>query len=125
MESISKERNRQYKVSGRVKRDRKNAFRFSRNIKTVELPNSILRLGNGCFADCQNLRSVTLSDCLETIPEEAFYADRMLKNVQFTEKSPVKKIQKCAFYECAKLDQIQLPLGVKEIEEQAFTVAKI
>lgn len=30
----------------------KNAFRFSRNIKTVELPNSILRLGNGCFADC-------------------------------------------------------------------------
>ena len=49
----------------------------------------------------------------------------MIKTVQFTEKSQVKKIQKCAFYECAKLDQIQLPLGVKEIEEQAFTVAKI
>ena len=49
----------------------------------------------------------------------------MIKTVQFTEKSQVKKIQKCAFYECAQLDQIQLPLGVKEIEEQAFTVAKI
>ena len=98
----------------------KNAFRFSRNIKKVELPNSIIRIGNGCFADCQNLRSVNLSDRLETIPEEAFYADRMLKTVQFTEKSQVSKIKRNAFYECSKMDHIQLPSGVKEIEEQAF-----
>lgn len=87
-------------------------FSISRNIKLWN-SKQYLRLGNGCFADCQNLRSVTLSERLEAIPEEAFYADRMLKTVQFTEKSQIKKIQKGAFYECAKLDQIQLPQGVK------------
>ena len=65
------------------------AFRKSMYLKEVKLPNSVIRLGNGCFAECCVLHSITMSDKLKEIPENAFDQDKWLLEVHFTKNSQI------------------------------------
>ena len=96
------------------------AFRKSMYLKEVKLPNSVIRLGNGCFAECCVLHSITMSDKLKEIPENAFDQDKWLLEVHFTKNSQIQRINNSAFYECTRLENIQLPPKLTEIGDWAF-----
>lgn len=64
-------------------------------LKTVNLPSTLLAIGDYAFSDCKNLRSINLPENL-------------------------KIIRQGAFSQCVKLTVINIPKGVLEIEDNTF-----
>ena len=92
------------------------AFRGS-DIASVEMPNTVKRLGVHAFADCKNLKNVTLSSSLTLIPMGAFSGCEALEELQVP--ASVKKIADLAF-EASGLKEMELPMGVKMVGAGAF-----
>lgn len=83
-----------YNVPDTVKEIAASAFRAS-NIKEVNLPDSVERIGNYAFEFCKKLTSVKIP-----------------KNI--------KKLGLCTFYDCKKLKKIILNANLKEIKDNCF-----
>ena len=92
------------------------AFRGS-DIASVEMPNTVKRLGVHAFADCKNLKNVTLSSSLTLIPMGAFSGCEALEELQVP--ASVKKISDLAF-EASGLKEMELPMGVEMVGAGAF-----
>ena len=92
------------------------AFRGS-DIASVEMPNTVKRLGVHAFADCKNLKNVTLSSSLTLIPMGAFSGCEALEELQVP--ASVKKIADLAF-EASGLKAMELPMGVEMVGAGAF-----
>lgn len=59
----------------------KNAFSKCRNIKKLEIPNTVKSIGNNAFSYCTALKSVTIPEGVTTIGAKAFRECTMLKKV--------------------------------------------
>ena len=92
------------------------AFRGS-DIASVEMPNTVKRLGVHAFADCKNLKNITLSSSLTLIPMGAFSGCEALEELQVP--ASVKKIADLAF-ETSGLKEMELPMGVEMVGAGAF-----
>ncbi len=119
------------------------AFSYSKSITRIDLPESVLEIGNqafiGCFSleyvvmnkaekigtylfkDCTSLKSVTLSDDLTEIPPYLF-ADSGLRS--FTISKNIETISYCAFENCDNIEYIYIPLNVQKIDKYAFRNCK-
>ncbi len=110
-----------------------------KSLKNVILPNSIKVIGENAFNGCKSLKSVTISNSIdtisnsidtisnsiETIPNsknvigaQAFMECKSLKNV--TIPDGVTKICRYAFSGCSSLKTITIPKSVAEIDCWAF-----
>ena len=85
---------------------------------TVELPETLQKLGYGVFVYCEGLQQITIPSSLEVIPEFTFAFCRNLANVTLSEG--VKEIEGYAFARCALLESINLE-KVEKIGEYAFS----
>lgn len=92
------------------------AFRGS-DIASVEMSNTVKRLGVHAFADCKNLKNVTLSSSLTLIPMGAFSGCEALEELQVP--ASVKKVADLAF-EASGLKEMELPMGVESVGAGAF-----
>lgn len=92
-------------------------FSGCKNLTEVVLSKNIKELTG--FWGCENLKSITIPDSVETIGLSAFYNCAALEQITIPES--VKRIAYQAFYNCAKLKNIHIPANVTKIEEQAFT----
>ena len=92
------------------------AFRGS-DIASVEMPNTVKRLGVHAFADCKNLKNVTLSSSLTLIPMGAFSGCEALEELQVP--ASVKKVADLAF-EASGLKEMELPMGVESVGAGTF-----
>jgi len=79
------------------------AFRGCRNA-TINIPESLIALGEGAFADCDHLTSVTLPEGLTSIPALAFYSCSALTEVHLP--STLTSIGIRAFALCTNLEII-------------------
>ena len=79
------------------------AFRGCRNA-TINIPESLIALGEGAFADCDHLTSVTLPEGLTSIPALAFYSCSALTEVHLP--STLTSIGIRAFGICTNLEII-------------------
>lgn len=79
---------------------------------------TVLRLGEYCFAYSADLTSVILPDTLTEIGESAFAGSGALRGIQIPESVTV--IGKNAFQDCIALEAIHIPAGVEEIGAYAF-----
>lgn len=71
------------------------------------------------FTNCTGLKSVTLSDFIDIIPENAFSGCTSLETVNL--KTVVREIQAKAFYGCKSLLSLSLPLNLLHVGESAFS----
>ena len=85
---------------------------------TVELPETLQKLGYGVFIYCEGLQEIIIPSSLEVIPEFTFAFCRNLANVTLSEG--VKEIEGYAFTRCAVLESINLE-KVEKIGEYAFS----
>ena len=87
---------------------------FSRNayIESVTIPEGVGRIGNYGFANCANLRSITVS--AETVGWQAFTNCDSLTDI--TLNSTVKTIERGAFSDCGALKSITIPDSVTQID---------
>jgi hypothetical protein len=94
------------------------AYANNQNIRTVNIPSSMKRIGFAAFEDCTNLNSLVISQGVEEIGRFAFANCSSLTSVEIP--GSVKKIGSGAFKGCNKLDKLIISEGVEEIGESAF-----
>ena len=96
-----------------------NVFWYSSAMNSVQLPNSIRKIGNYCFTSCSNLQKVNLSNTsLQIIPKACFDGCSNLREVKLPVS--VTKLEASSFYNCEKLTSINIPTGVSELGNQCF-----
>ena len=114
----------------------KNAFTYS-GLTSVNIPNSVERIGYQAFADCYYLNSVTIPSSVEYIDEEAFLSCSKLtgvniknqvvsdtsntKSVKSTKVKGLPMISKKMFGACGNLKNIKITSSVKSINARAFS----
>ena len=82
------------------------------------ITNSVTRIGNGAFADCNNLTSITIPTNVTSIGAESFYSCSNLTSV--TIPNSVTGIGADAFYYCTSLTGVTIPDSVTNIDSETF-----
>ena len=90
---------------------------YTNEIKTVTIERGVKRLV-GTFQNCYNLTTVTISDTVKEIGENAFADCKDLESVKIP--TSVTKIGAYAFKGCTSLKEVIIPDSVEEISEHAF-----
>ena len=91
---------------------------YNTGIKSIVVPKNLKKIKMSTFADCKVLADVTLSEGLVEIGDCAFDDCKSLSNIKIP--SSVKKIGSDAFIRCYSLKSIVIPDGVTEIRERTF-----
>ncbi len=94
------------------------AFREQKNFRSIEIPNTVTRIGEWAFEDCTSLTSVTIPDGVTTIETKTFEGCTNLTSVIIPDG--VTKIKNFAFYRCEKLRSVVLGNSVCEIGYATF-----
>ncbi len=79
------------------------AFYGNENITSVTMPSSLIRIGVSAFANCTNLKNVTLSENLEMIFSNAFEGTAI---EEITFPASLRNIDNKAFKDCANLHSV-------------------
>ena len=79
-------------------------------ITSVQLPDSLQKIGNSAFQSCKELKEITFPEGLTTIDDLAFYYCTQLENTVLPEN--LKFLGNSAFYACASLTEITVPEGI-------------
>ena len=96
-----------------------NELHWDVDIERVELPDSIIAIGDEAFKDCKRLKSITISKGVKKLPYAVFSGCTELAEVKILGK--LSKIEKDAFEDCISLKEIEFPKGVTTIENCAFS----
>ena len=87
-------------------------------IKSVTIPNSVTRIGDRAFKDCEVLESVVISNSVTSIGESAFKNCNSLTSIVIP--NSVKSIGDSAFEACGSLTNIVIPDSVASIGDSVF-----
>lgn len=82
-------------------------------LTSIEMPESVVGIGNGAFSNCENLKDVSFSPNMKHIGVNAFSGCSKLKRVHIPEG--VTTINEGAFSDCKKLKRVAIPPTVKTI----------
>lgn len=88
------------------------------NIEEVEMPNSVVYLENEAFGECQELKSIKLSQSIKKIPCYCFWRCLSLESIVIPQSVTI--IEEGAFMWCKSLRNVYLPKSICEIGEGAF-----
>ena len=128
-----------------VKQIGDSAFYDNRNITSLTIPSTILKIGDKAFflctelttvkfceesqlisigyyafGQCDMLKSITIPNSVINIGEHAFSSCTELSTINFDTNSQLTSIGKGAFYDCSSLTSIIFPASVTTIGELAF-----
>ena len=92
--------------------------RLRYDVTSVRMPDTVLRISDHAFSDCEDLKTVHFSAGLLTIGSRAFYSCGSLGSVTLPERLEVIGYQ--AFQYCMALREVAIPKNVVEIEYEAF-----
>lgn len=90
----------------------------TRHIKRVVIPDSVVEIKNGAFANCYELESINIPNGITEIHKGTFANCRSLKNIVLPDG--ITKIEQDAFVNCLKLENINIPNSVTEIGYRSF-----
>lgn len=108
---------RQYKVKSGTIVICDNAFE-SGDLETIELPDTIVRIGNSAFSGCRNLRQINVPNKVKYFGERVFNGCSSLRHIEIPPS--IQVIKKAMFCDCSSLKEFILPPATKEIHDYAF-----
>ena len=111
-----------YSIRKGVKVIEDRAFKCCNSLSSIDIPNSVTRIGESAFGDCKSLTNINIPNSVTTIGEGAFSYCRFLTNINIP--NSVTTIGRRAFEGCISLTSINIPNGVTTIGESAFGVCK-
>lgn len=94
------------------------AFNSCEMAETVELPASLLQIGDKAFTFCSQLKSITIPDGVNFVGEQAFAQCTALETVHWS--SAAFSIHKETFSGCSALKNVEIPEGVSYIQNLSF-----
>lgn len=95
------------------------AFYACRYLKAIDIPYGVREIGEYAFANCFSAESLVVSDSVVYIDANAFFFCCELKSVKLGKNVTI--IDVCAFYSCYSLDSIVIPSSVTYIGMDAFS----
>ena len=104
------------------------AFSVCNTLQKVVLPYGVEKICYGAFSKCKNLKEIILPETLLEIGARAFIHCEKLSKIVLPECSlrgeekvgGLRRIGSMAFYGCASLREIEIPVGVVGIGPNAF-----
>lgn len=115
--------NGEWKIKGDVTKDNpeRGVFAGNGNIRTLNIPSSLLGIGDYAFFKCGYLSDVTLGNGLSTIGNGAFAFCNNMRTCDLDIGSrSLAVIGKEAFLGCTSLTNIRIPLSVDAIGDYCF-----
>ena len=97
------------------------AFENCNHISVLELPESLVRLGEQSFKGCSGITKLLIPENVERIGESAFKDCGGLVTVTFEGNCVVNTIPQYCFGYCSNLRTVNFSDGIKTIERYAFT----
>ena len=97
---------------------------FCSEIKTIEIPNTVIDIGNGAFAGgssqtgFRSLENVSIPNSVSVIGYDTFDNCQKLTNIEIPEE--VTRIENGAFYDCKSLTSITISNNVVHIGSWTF-----
>ena len=98
------------------------AFNSCYSLKELVIPDSVVKIGKGCFSYCENLKHIELPNSLKYIGDEAFYSCKSLKDIVVPDS--VVEIGKGCFSCCEKLESITISNNVTVLKDDTFSSCK-
>ncbi len=94
------------------------AFENCQTVEKITIPDSVKEIGSRAFSGCGRLKSIVLPKGVSEIGEDFFWGCRSLETVSLPDS--VTAIGPNAFYECSQLVSLELPKSVSSIAANAF-----
>ena len=95
-----------------------NVFNGCKNLKEIEIPDTIKSIGNYAFSKCTALEDFTLPTSLKTVGNYAFLECNELTKVEFPES--VETIGSYVFYNCKNIKEVCIGKNVTSIGSSLF-----
>ncbi|OUO80604.1 hypothetical protein B5F53_02480 [Blautia sp. An249] len=99
----------------------KGAFSNCVNLKSIQIPESLIVMEPMVFLNCKRLSEVTFCGtvyAVDKLEKESFLGCSSLKRIKIPRK--IEVIGERAFYRCMELEEVLLPVSLKEIKREAF-----
>ena len=93
------------------------AFYSNRHLQKINLPQSLIEIGDGAFWGCDFVR-IQLPNSIKRIGEFAFCNCEQLSKIVLPDK--LEYLGKNAFWSCRRIYELELPKALKKIEEESF-----
>lgn len=100
----------------------KNAFKGCKNLKHIDLPETLEYLGDSCFQST-GITEFSCPNSLRIIPMNCFWQCAELKRVGLGNQ--IEKLELGAFQDCSNLEKISLPESLQEVGSSCFGGTKI
>lgn len=98
------------------------AFQGCDWIKSIEIPNTVVSLGQSVFADCTGLTSITLPDSVTSISDKTFFGCKNLQSVKLSNN--LAQMGWSTFSGCESLTSVVIPNGITVIDDRTFENCK-
>ncbi len=95
-----------------------NAFWLCEGLISVDMPNTVLYIGNEAFCECSGLETVNLSSSLKSFGIETFWYCSNLTSIIIP--NSVTIINENTFGYCSSLSSVTIPSSVTTIKDGAF-----
>ena len=96
----------------------RNSFKWNKEMKSITLPDSIVKIDHEAFSGCTSLERVILSKSLKEIESQGFSGCQKLRIIKFP--LGLKKIGDDAFNFCLSLMSVQIPNTVTDLGKKVF-----
>jgi hypothetical protein len=103
---------------GRLEHISRWAFADCTSLKSINIPSTVIVIGERAFSGCSQLWNVELSEGLKRIDNHAFRDCTSLVSIRIP--STVKVISSGAFFACHQLVNVELCEGLECIDQRAF-----
>ncbi len=94
-------------------------FCYGTSVKSVYIPETVVKIGQGAFKYCRGLTSIYIPDSVEEIGKDALYFCESLESLSIPSK--VTNLDEFVFSGCSALTSLNLPKGITTIGKGAFS----
>ncbi|KAL7712162.1 hypothetical protein QTN25_010195 [Entamoeba marina] len=95
-----------------------NCFNSCHALQSINIPNSVILLGNNCFCNCASLESITIPSSIVALGDTSFCFCSHLTSIKLP--TTLTSIGERCFVSCYKLSTITLPTSLKIIGQECF-----
>ena len=101
-----------------------NCFMGCSSLEEIVIPEGGLEIEYDAFEGCSSLRKIVLPSTLQNMSQLADKGLKNLKIIDFSKVCQLRTIPEYCFAGCNNLEEIVIPEGVMEVEEEAFDDCK-